>query len=211
MPNSTTSTQVSYRPHPTDPSKQIRVTTTITKTVSSPSRVSMSSDPVVPAPVTLNLDIITSPTSQEVVDKLIQLRNVCGWGANAVPQWLKDADNGKRVNFLVRASVGSEKPVIGMISLILEYDNVFTNREEKKAMVASLCILKEWEGRGYGKQAVLELEKYAAKELGIREMTLETAGEKLIRMYQKLGYTEFQERRKLFYSDSVASFSKKLA
>ncbi|KAJ3066147.1 hypothetical protein HDU98_010536 [Podochytrium sp. JEL0797] len=203
-------TKVITAPDPADPQKWIKTTTVTTTTVTAKSLKSQDHaiTPTARLPPAVKLQRIEDPTQQDI-DCMIRLRTDCGWGAVSVPAWIDDPE---RLNFFVRASGEVKEPVIGMISLILEYpDSDFAHRATHKAMIASLCILKAWEGRGYGKQSVRELEAYAAREFGAKEITLETAGESLLRMYSSLGYTEFRERRATFYSDSVASFRKAIA
>ena len=62
----------------------------------------------------------------------------------------------------------------------------------KSMMLGRVVVLTEYRGKGHGRQAVLEAEKWAV-ELGCTKTVLESR-DTAIGFYEKLGYTAYHER-----------------
>ncbi|KAJ3010149.1 UNVERIFIED_CONTAM: hypothetical protein HDU68_002302 [Siphonaria sp. JEL0065] len=158
------------------------------------------------------------PDSPESTTLLLQLRNECGWDMDKVPLWIQQAQEGNRINLAIQLDNENAKTNVGMISLVLRDDNYMLNIDKclanpstKTALIKSLFIRHDFQGKGYGKRAIILLEEYAVKEFGIQIMTLDTAAhnENSMAMYPKLGYIEFRERVPVDYSPAGSAFFKK--
>ncbi|KAJ3345924.1 hypothetical protein HDU83_003561, partial [Entophlyctis luteolus] len=98
----------------------------------------------------------------------------------------------------------------GMVALILDHptgDIHLASHLYSTAMVCSLCVFKQWHNNGHGTLAMALIEQ-VAKLHGARTVTLETMGDRLIRLYYRLGYREFRPRCEKEWGTDVASFCK---
>ncbi|KAJ3288240.1 hypothetical protein HDU79_005001 [Rhizoclosmatium sp. JEL0117] len=176
--------------------------------------------------------------ANEALETMTQLRHECGWDAEKVPEWIRQAQEGDRINLACEVSqqeseiktVVGKLPqdkkgpndnifhAVGMISLVLRHDDYqlnmdkcLANPETKTAMIKSLFIRHAYQRKGYGKESILQLEKFAASKYGIEIMALDTAASDVNNMalYPKLGYVEFRERVPVEYSALGAAFFRK--
>ncbi|ORY41377.1 hypothetical protein BCR33DRAFT_852355 [Rhizoclosmatium globosum] len=123
--------------------------------------------------------------ANEALETMTQLRHECGWDAEKVPEWIRQAQQGDRINLACEVSQQESENktvVVGMISLVLRdddyqlnIDKCLANPETKTAMIKSLFIRHAYQRKGYGKESILQLEKFAASKYGIEIMALDTA------------------------------------
>ncbi|KAJ3383218.1 hypothetical protein HDU84_003773 [Entophlyctis sp. JEL0112] len=179
--------------------------------------------PATPSAARTRLVVIPHAPSPMQRRLLVALRRDCGWGEDQIDDWLRDAACGRRLNFfIVRDALAAVPPggdssvcntsVIGMVALILDHpagDVLLASREHAAAMVCSLCVFKQWHNNGHGTLAMSLIEQ-VAKLHGARTVTLETMGDRLIRLYYRLGYREFRPRGERAWGTDVASFCKDL-
>ncbi|KAI9330057.1 hypothetical protein BDR26DRAFT_922630 [Obelidium mucronatum] len=154
------------------------------------------------------------PLTEEATELMKQLRTECGWDADKVPHWVQQARDGHRINLSLELS--PENVTIGMMSLVLEDDEYDLNVDKclanpltKTAMIKSLFVRHSYQRKGYGKQAILKLEEFAAAKYGIEILALDTdAGDaNNMAMYPRIGYSEFRERIPCSYSEAGPQMS----
>lgn len=111
-------------------------------------------------------------------------------------------DIGRR--FLMESSyyyfIQLEETRVGFIRIVLSVD-------QTKARISPIAILPEYESRGYGKQAMLEVEQLFS---GVKEWHLDTIKqeEKLGAFYSKLGYQKLEKEEKIHDAMVISFFSK---
>ncbi|ORY41378.1 acyl-CoA N-acyltransferase [Rhizoclosmatium globosum] len=148
---------------------------------------------------TFSLRALNDPNPAEI-QLYKELRLQCGWDDDLVDHWFEQASKHIRVNLLCELQDPNqmESQVVGMIALVLQDDDdvQMADVSTKTAMIKSLFIKPEYQGRGYGKESIRLLEDFAVKQYGIETMTLETSAssKKNMAFYIKLGYAEFRER-----------------
>lgn len=92
-------------------------------------------------------------------------------------------------------------------STIIGFIRIVTNPNQTKARISPLAILPEFENKGYGKQAIYEIENLFS---GITEWNLDTIKEEiqLIRFYLNLGYIKLKKEEKINDNMHILFFKK---
>ena len=105
------------------------------------------------------------------------------------------------------AMEGSLYYFIVVSSTIIGFIRIVTNPNETKARISPLAILPEFENKGYGKQAMSEIENLFPV---IKEWSLDTIKEeiKLIRFYLNLGYVELKKVERMNENMHISFFRK---
>jgi ribosomal protein S18 acetylase RimI-like enzyme len=122
--------------------------------------------------------------------RLVALRQVAGWDADRVDEWLADVAAGRRVVWIAERD-GAD---VGMVALVLVADDPEVADGARSACVTSLVVLSSERRRGLGRVLTEHVETEARRR-GFVTLTLYTGVDNpgALGLYRGLGYTSWKE------------------